>query len=75
MAHCPNSVDRKLSFKNLKTGIEKDFQDNCFHLQVCENEFLWKLMITEENCKIGRAISGPALFVNNSNISLDVRLR
>jgi hypothetical protein len=30
VAHCPNSVDRKLSFKNLKTGIEKDFQDNRF---------------------------------------------
>jgi hypothetical protein len=46
MAHCPNSVDRKLSFKNLKTGIEKDFQDNCFHLRLFNGEITLFLMIT-----------------------------
>jgi hypothetical protein len=47
MAHCPNSVDRKLSFKNLKTGIEKDFQDNCFHLLICKVSHPPILMIME----------------------------
>jgi hypothetical protein len=44
MAHCPNSVDRKLSFKNLKTGIEKDFQDNCFHLPIRNNFTYYSVM-------------------------------
>jgi hypothetical protein len=34
----PHSVDRKLSCKKLKSRIEKDFQNNCFHLQVSKME-------------------------------------
>ena len=57
----PHSVDGKLSCKKLKTQIEKDFSDTCFHLQIFTLEYLRVLTITDTNVhKESRTISDPA---------------
>jgi hypothetical protein len=38
--HTPHSVDRELPCRKLKTRIERDFQDNCFHLQTINTNVL-----------------------------------
>jgi hypothetical protein len=61
MMHNPHSVNRKFSCKKPKARIERDFQENCFYLQVVNERHIqgpkitaWKREVTSE---LGVAVS------------------
>ena len=54
-------VDRELSCEKLKTRIEIDFADDCFHLLISKGYMIWEPMITERNKQKGRTLCDPAI--------------